>query len=166
MLENIFYVVAIIGFFLIVVDSTIDFIKGFRKKEEPEAWKKEIDKLEDRIMGKFEIVDLSIENLSTRTQELDEMIRWYAGELKEEELKDWTYIQPDGSVKISSLKEEIRHEPENNNLPSLWDTLKETIKNMPKDTIFLTDDGGVTGIDWAADEERDDKKDNEESQSE
>lgn len=164
MLEIIFYVVVIIGYFLIVVYSTIDFIKGFRKKEEPEAWKKDVDKLEDRIMGKFEIVDISIENLGTRTKELDEMIRWYAGELKEEELKDWTYIQPDGSVKISSLKEEIRNKPENNNLPSLWDTLKETIKNMPKDTIFLTDDGGVTGIDWAVDEE-DEQKD-EKSQSE
>lgn len=124
MLENIFYVVAIIGFFLIVVDSVIDFIKEFRKKEESLDWKK-IDEFENRIMGKFEIVDISIENLGTRTQELDEMIRWYAGELKEEELKDWTYIQPDGSVKISSLKEEIRHEPENNDQPSLWDTLAE-----------------------------------------
>ena len=124
MVENIFYVVAIIGFFLIVVDSVIDFIKEFRKKEESLDWKK-IDEFENRIMGKFEIVDISIENLGTRTQELDEMIRWYAGELKEEELKDWTYIQPDGSVKISSLKEEIRHEPENNDQPSLWDTLAE-----------------------------------------
>lgn len=127
MLENIFYVVVIIGFFLIVVDSVIDFIKGFRKKEEPEAWKKEVnslhgyvDNLEDRIMNKFEITDTSICNLGTRTQELDEMIRWYSGELKEEELKDWTYIQPDGSVKISSLKGEIKHELET----------EENIKNL------------------------------------
>lgn len=134
MLENIFYVIAIIGFILIVVDSTVDFIEGFRKKkEDPDAWKKEInslhgyvDNLEQRIMGKFEITDTSIVNLGTRTQELDEMIRWYAGELKEEELKDWTYIQPDGSVKISSLKEEIKREPEtedNDVLSTLWNTL-------------------------------------------
>ncbi len=139
MLENIFYVVAIIGFILIVVDSTVDFIEGFRKKkEDPDGWKKEInsfhgyvDNLEQRIMGKFEIVDISIENLATRTQELDEMIRWYAGELKEEELKDWTYIQPDGSVKISSLKEEIKHKVETENIEdnealfSVWDALSE-----------------------------------------
>lgn len=127
MLENIFYVIAIIGFILIVVDSTVDFIEGFKKKkEDPDTWKKEINNLEQRIMGKFEIVDISIENLGTRTQELDEMIRWYAGELKEEELKDWTYIQPDGSVKISSLKEEIKREQEtedNDVLSTLWNTL-------------------------------------------
>lgn len=136
MLENIFYVVAIIGFILIVVDSAVDFIEGFKKKKEDhDAWKKEVDELEDRIMGKFEIVDVSIENLGTRTQELDEMIRWYAGELKEEELKDWTYIQPDGSVKITSLKEEIQHEPEtesNDDFSTLWNSLCDAYEQRKK----------------------------------
>lgn len=130
MLEKIFYVFVTIGFAVLVADTVLDFIKSCKKRKAEKTidikaiqdkidniWleitdqEDTTDRLEDRLMGKIEIVDTSIMNLSNRTQELEEMIRYYAGELKYDELKEWTYIQPDGSIKTHTLKEDIADEP-------------------------------------------------------
>ena len=121
MLETILYIVGIIGFSLVIIDSVTEWISKYKKRNEKDdlqAWKRSVDDLyngldhlERRLMGKITIVDHSITNLATRDKELEEMIRWYAGELKKDELKDWTYILPDGSVETHSLRDEVEDPP-------------------------------------------------------
>ena len=160
MLNNILCIVGIIGFSVVIVDAAIEWVNKYKKRNSDlQPWERRInnlydslDRLERRIMGKIEIIDHSITNLSTRDKELEEMIRWYAGELKKEELQDWTYIQPDGSIETHSLRDEVEEDPpvleEKEDQMSFFDILCEAFQQRQ----------------MMSEEEED--EDNEESQSE
>lgn len=132
-MNTVLYVLAMLGFLCLITFVITDLFgpRSYWKAsvtEDLEKHKARLDELEkdifrleeyiklnvdetlQEILDKNDFDTISLENLGTRAQELDEMIRWYAGELKAEDLKVWSYPQPDGSVKTSSLIDKAKEE--------------------------------------------------------
>ena len=99
--------------------------------------------IEDFIT-RFNYINISRDNISTRFHEMEEMILFMTGCIEEEDLKTWVYKKPDGSAEYTSLKDRYplmfsEDQEEDDAQPSLFDNDPQGFNELPFNSSENTD---------------------------